>query len=74
MLEFQKIGKKPKVQQLLDIVKGELEKNPKNAEILNSLKSWDLVDRCIFKEFTNYKLFQFVRLVFHSYEGFNIIC
>jgi len=69
-VKIPKDWKKQKVQVLLDYVKAEVEKNPKNADILNSLKEWDLIDRCVFKEFTNYKLFQFVRLVFHSYEGF----
>lgn len=62
--------KKPKVEQFVGVITEEVKKNPKNNEILNSLKNWDIVDRCIFKEFTNYKLFQFVRLIFHSYEGF----
>jgi len=37
---------------------------------LASLKSYDIVDRHKFYGFTNYKFYNFVRLVFHSYDGF----
>src|SRR3990172_8719433 len=36
-----------------------------------SLKSWDMVDRHKFYGFTNYKFYNFIRLVFHSYDGFS---
>lgn len=39
-------------------------------EFRHSLKAWDVVDRHKFYGFTNYKLFPFVRLIFHSFEGF----
>ncbi|GAG18265.1 unnamed protein product, partial [marine sediment metagenome] len=39
-------------------------------EFRDSLKNWDMVDRHKFYGFTDYKLFPFVRLIFHSFEGF----
>lgn len=36
----------------------------------SALKSFDIVDRHKFYGFTNYKFYNFVRLVFHSYDGF----
>jgi DNA polymerase elongation subunit (family B) len=53
---------------LINTIKSEVKK--KNPDLVNSLKSWDLVDRCIFWKFTNYKKFPFIRLIFHSHEGF----
>ena len=41
--------------------------SPINA---NGLKDWEVVDKNIFWEFTNYEIFPFVRLVFHSYDSF----
>ncbi len=68
-VEIPKSMKKHQAQTLINTVKDEV-KRSKNPELENSLKSWDLVDKHIFWEFTNYKLFQFIRLIFHSYEGF----
>lgn len=39
-------------------------------EHIDSLKDWDVVDRHIFWEFTNYEMFPFLRLIFHNMEGF----
>lgn len=68
-VEIPKAWTKQKVQILINTVKIEVGKS-KTPELVNSLKEWDLVDKHIFWEFTNYKLFTFVRLIFHSYEGF----
>ena len=69
-VEIPKKWTKQKVMILVDTVKEEIKKY--KAEYVNSLKTWELVDRHIFWEFTNYKLFTFIRLIFHSYEGFRI--
>ena len=69
-VEIPKEWTKQKVQILIETVKKEVE-NWK-PEFVSSLKDWDVVDKNIFWEFTNYKLFTFVRLIFHSYEGFRI--
>ena len=68
-VEIPKTWTKQKVQILIETVKNEVAKS-KSSELVNSLKDWDLVDKNIFWEFSNYKLFTFVRLIFHSYEGF----
>ena len=39
-------------------------------KIKDSLKEYSCVKRCRFRGFTNYKKFQFIRLVFKNYEGF----
>lgn len=57
-----------KAQILVNEIKDRVSK--KNPEFVNSLKSWDVVNKCIFWSFTNYKKFPFLRLVFHSHEGF----
>lgn len=67
-VEIPKDWPKPKVMMLIEIVKEEIRKY--KPEHISSLKSWDLVDKHIFWEFTNYKLFKFIRLIFHSYDGF----
>lgn len=67
-VEIPKHWSKQKVQILIDTVKKEVTKY--KSECVNSLKTWELVDKNIFWEFTNYKIFTFVRLIFHSYEGF----
>lgn len=36
----------------------------------NELHSWEIEKKHIFHGFTNYKLFNFVKLIFHSYDGF----
>ena len=36
----------------------------------NSLKEYTCVKRCKFRGFTNYKKFQFIRLIFKNYDGF----
>ena len=69
-VEIPKTWKKQKAMVLIDTVKNEIEKY--KPEYVNSLKSWDIVDRHIFWEFTNYKLFSFIRLIFHDYEGFRV--
>jgi DNA polymerase elongation subunit (family B) len=56
---------KLKVKKLVDQVKEKVTYDHKN-----SLKSWDIVNRYDFWGFTNYKTFQFLRLVFHNYDGF----
>ncbi|QKF93823.1 DNA-directed DNA polymerase family B [Fadolivirus algeromassiliense] len=67
-VEIPKNWNKQKVQILMDTVKKEVEKS--KPELVSSLKEWDLVDKHIFREFTNYKFFTFVRLIFHGYDGF----
>ena len=64
---------KTQVQILMDIIKKSVEIQDTNSDkngVANSLKSKDIVQKCIFKEFTNYKTFKFIKLEFHSYEGF----
>ena len=39
-------------------------------ELKDSLLEYDIVRKHEFSEFTNYSTFKFVRLIFHSYEGF----
>lgn len=41
-----------------------------SAKLKNSLQSFDIVERNIFWGFTNYEKYNFVRLIFHSYDGF----
>lgn len=62
------ITQKRKVDSFIDTIKKQVKF--KNPEMENSLKSYSIVKRKIFWEFTDYKDFQFIRLVFHSYEGF----
>ncbi|ARF09771.1 DNA polymerase family B elongation subunit [Indivirus ILV1] len=61
-------SQKQKAQILINTVKEEV-KN-KNPELVNSLKSWEIVDQCIFWKFTNYKKFPFIKLTFYSHDGF----
>ncbi|AYV76861.1 MAG: DNA polymerase family B elongation subunit [Barrevirus sp.] len=61
-------SQKQKAKILISKVKEEVQK--KNPDLLNSLKDYEIVSRCIFWKFTNYKKYQFIRLVFHSHEGF----
>ena len=67
-VEIPKHWSKQKTQILIDTVKREVLKF--KPDHVNSLKSWETVDKNIFWEFTNYKFFTFVRLIFHSYDGF----
>ena len=53
------------VRRFIKTVKGKV-----RPELRNSLKSYQILSRHIFEEFTNYQKFNFVRLVFHSQEGF----
>lgn len=69
-VEIPKNWSKQKVTLLIQTVKNEVEKF--KPELVSSLKDWDLVDRHILREFTNYKFFNFVRLIFHGYDGFKV--
>jgi len=69
-VEIPKEWTKQKVQMLINTVKDEVRKSKRDSELVNSLKEWDLVDKQIFWEFTNYKSFTFLRLIFHNYTGF----
>jgi DNA polymerase elongation subunit (family B) len=58
---------------LLSIIKDTIKfQDSKSDEpaVANSLKRCDIVNRCIFKEFTNYKEFKFLKLTFYSHQGF----
>lgn len=35
----------------------------------STLKTWKIVKKCEFKEFTNYTKFKFLKLIFHSHDG-----
>ena len=63
-VEIPKHWKTDKIKVFIDEVKRRVAKDK------TSLKSWDVVEKHSFEEFTNYKLFKFVRFVFHDYEGF----
>lgn len=64
-VEIPKSWRKRTVQMFMDEI---IKRVPEESR--KELKSWDVVDRHKFWEFTNYKMFNFVRLVFHSHDGF----
>jgi DNA polymerase elongation subunit (family B) len=65
---------KHKVEILLSVVKDKIQyidSKSNTTGVANSLKDWEFEDKHIFKEFTNYKLFKFIKLIFYSHQGFN---
>lgn len=64
-IQIPKNTQRTQIQMLLEEVKNRVPKRVKN-----SLKSYDIVKKHIFWGFTNYEKYDFVRLVFHSYDGF----
>lgn len=64
---------KNKVNVLMSIMKKNVELQDKNSNdigMANSILKTEIVDKCIFKEFNNYKKFKFIKIIFHSHEGF----
>lgn len=62
-----------KIKILLSAIKGTVDGFDSKSDqpaVANSLKEWAIEEKHIFKEFTNYKLFKFIKLTFYSYEGF----
>lgn len=65
---------KHKIEIMLSIVKDKIKFIDSKSEVFcvsNSLKKWEYEEKHIFKEFTDYKLFKFIKLTFHSQQGFN---
>jgi hypothetical protein len=64
-VKIPKNWRKQKVNLLMQTVKNKVQK-----EHQKSLVRFDIVDRYDFWGFTNYKMGNFIRLVFHSFDGF----
>ncbi len=65
--------RKTQVDTLMSLAKADVlgqDSRSDKTGVANSLKHYETVEKCIFKEFTNYKTFKFVKLIFHSYEGY----
>jgi len=68
-VEIPRDWQKRRLDQFMDGLKTLVHRDEKNP-LRNSLKSYDTVNKHKFTEFTNYKKFKFLRLIFYNYEGF----
>lgn len=72
-VQIPKVWRKNKIQIFVDEIRKKVggDRYGNSADTnRNSLVNWDVVDRHIFWNFTNYETHNFVRLIFNSYEGF----
>jgi DNA polymerase elongation subunit (family B) len=64
-VEIPQKWRKTQAEIFINTIKGKVKADHKHG-----LKEWKIVDRQKFYGFTNYKFFNFIRLVFHNYESF----
>lgn len=59
---------KQHITRFINVIKEHVAKG-KYPQYENALKSWTLEEKCTFEEFTNYKKFKFLRLLFADYDA-----